>query len=137
MSRFRYAADPLCLASCALYVANCWLWKPHTHSVFLRAHFNDLLLIPCALPLILWLHRRLGWRTHDRPPEAAEVTLHFCVWALVAEVLAPSLIDVTGDVFDVLAYTAGALIGFACWPLTVLLPTYARGVARRARRRRS
>jgi len=115
VSRFRYAADPLCLASCALYVTNCTLWKPHSGSVFLRAHFNDLLLIPCALPLILWLHRQMGWRADDRPPRAGEIALHLGVWALIAEVFAPLLFRATGDALDVLAYTTGAVIAFAWW----------------------
>ena len=129
MTRFRYASDPLCLASCALYVANCWAWKPHTDSEFLRAHFNDLLLIPCALPLILWLHRRLGWRTHDRLPEFGEIALHLGVWTLMAEAVAPPLFGVTGDPLDVLAYTVGAVITMGWWRLRVLPPTSARADA--------
>lgn len=114
--RFRYALDPLCLAACALYAANRLLVKPHAASPFLHGHFNDLLLIPCALPLVLWLQRCLGLRTHDAPPTPAEVALHLAVWTLFAEVLGPlCLRHGTGDAWDVVAYAFGAALAFAWW----------------------
>jgi len=113
--RFRYALDPVCLASCALYAANRWLWKPHTESTFFDGHFNDLLLIPCALPLVLWLHRRLGWRAHDGPPQLGEFALHLLVWSIVAEGLAPALCGVVGDPRDVIAYATGGVAAWCWW----------------------
>jgi hypothetical protein len=118
MRRFRYALDPLCLGACALYALNRWVLKPRIHSAFLHSHFNDLLFIPAALPLVLWLQRRLGLRTSDGPPEAREIALHFVVWSVMAEIVAPHFAHVTGDWRDVLAYAAGALAAWAWW-LTV------------------
>src|SRR5439155_1017652 len=40
--------------------AHRWGLKPRLHSLFLHGYFNALFLIPCALPPILWLHRRFG-----------------------------------------------------------------------------
>ena len=115
MSRFRYAADLVCVAGCALYAANSWWWKSLAHPGFLHSHFDDLLLIPCALPLVLWVHRRLGWRAHDAPPEFREIWLHLVVWSLAAEAFAPHFCQATGDPLDVLAYATGALPAWCCW----------------------
>jgi hypothetical protein len=48
---FCYYRDGLFVLCCLLYAVNRWVVSPHAHSAFLRGHFNDLLLIPCALPL--------------------------------------------------------------------------------------
>ena len=116
MERFRYGADPLCLLCCAAYVLNRWLLKPHWHSAFLHGYFNDLLLIPCALPPLLWLQRRFSLRQHDRPPQGAEVLFHLVVWSLLFELVGPQLVKhATGDPLDVAAYAVGGLFAFAWW----------------------
>jgi len=62
MKPFRYWRDPLFLGCCALYAVNRWVVKPHFQGAFFHSWLNDALLIPCALPLLLWVHARLGWR---------------------------------------------------------------------------
>jgi len=37
------------------------------------SHFNDLLLIPCALPTVLLLQRWCKLRSHDEPPRPGEI----------------------------------------------------------------
>jgi hypothetical protein len=114
--RFRYLLEPLCIAACVCYAANRWLVKPHVAVSFLHGHFNDILLIPCALPLVLWLQRRLGLREHDRFPTLAEVTAHLAVWTLIAEWIGPRWLNRgTGDVWDVAAYALGAAIALTAW----------------------
>lgn len=116
MRPFRYLLDPLCLVACALYAVNRWIVKPHVASPFLRGHFNDLLLIPCALPLLLWMQRRLGLRRHDRFPSLGEIALHLGVWAVIAEWIGPRwLHHGVGDLWDVVAYTAGAIAAAFLW----------------------
>lgn len=116
MKRFRYALDPLCIFGCAVYALNRWLVKPHVDGIFLHGHFNDLWLIPCALPLVLWLHRNLGLRNHDGPPTPGEVGLHLAVWSIICELVGPRLfVHATGDVLDVLAYAVGGLAALAWW----------------------
>jgi hypothetical protein len=116
VKKFRYALDPLCLACCVLYALNRWGLKPHTHIAFFRFWFNDLLLIPCALPPLLQVHRWMKLRGHDRPPSAAEVFSHLMFWSVLFEVAGPHLMrGVTGDWHDVAAYAAGALAAFGCW----------------------
>lgn len=115
MKRFAYGRDPLCLAGCALYALNRWVLKPHVASPLLRGQFNDFLLIPAALPWVLWLQRKLGLRTHDAPPGVGEIAFHLVVWSVLFEVIGPHLMRVTGDPLDVLAYTAGALLALGWW----------------------
>lgn len=116
MKVFGYARDPLCGLAITLYVVNRWVLKPAFDWTFLHWHFNDVLLIPAALPLVLWVQRKLGWRDHDRYPDSKEIALHLLVWAVIAEGLGPLLFDhVTGDWRDVIAYAAGALLARLWW----------------------
>ncbi|HSI61838.1 MAG TPA: hypothetical protein VLE43_01930 [Candidatus Saccharimonadia bacterium] len=116
MARFRYLLDPLCLTGCALYALNRWVVKPRVEAEFIQFHFNDLWLIPCALPLILWLHRKLGLRNHDGFPSVAEVLSHLVVWCVICEAIGPRWMPGTsGDLRDVYAYTSGALPALLYW----------------------
>ena len=115
VKRFRYLRDGLFLFSCSLYVLNRWGIKPHTHNAFMRFHFNDLLLMPAALPVLLWVQRGLRLRTNDDPPTWNEIALYTVFWSILFEVIGPHLIrGVTGDPWDVAVYFIGA-IGAGLW----------------------
>jgi len=106
----------VCLISCAFYAANRWCLPATLKGPFLRNHFDDLLLIPAALPLILWLQCGLRLRTTDAPPDWREVLMHLVVWSVAAEVVGPHLFShATGDILDVVAYTAGAVVATVIW----------------------
>lgn len=116
MKTFRYFRDGLFLAGCLLYGLNRWVLKPELEPGFFHAHFNDLLLIPCALPLMLLLHRKLKLRTHDGQPTPGEVALHLVVWSVLFELVGPNwMVYTTADPHDVLAYAAGAVAAGAWW----------------------
>ena len=116
MQRFLYWRDPLFILGCAAYTLNRWLLKPHLASRFLHGYFNDLWLIPCALPPILWLHRRLGLRADDSYPRVSEILLHLAFWSVLFEYLGPKFMPHTvGDPLDVLAYAAGAAVAGIWW----------------------
>lgn len=118
MKRFAYALDPLCLVACALYAFNRFWLHQHTQSAFLDGYLNDLLLIPAALPLALWVQRRLGLRADDARPRWAEITLHLLAWSIMAEAVAPQLLSYpTADWRDLVAYSAGALAAGCWWQL--------------------
>ena len=120
---FRYAFDPLCLAACALYAANRWLVKPHVESPFLRGHFDDLLLIPCALPLVLWAQRRLGLRAHDEPPTPGEIAMHLAAWTVIAEWIGPRWLHRgVADAWDAASYALGAALAFVVWAVRHPVP---------------
>jgi len=115
---FRYCADPVCLAATAAYLLNRLWIAPHwgSSAPFLTAHFADLLLVPSALPLLLWLQRRTGLRLHDQPPQTGEILVATGWWALLFEGVFPPLLHRgVGDPLDVLAYAAGALLAALCW----------------------
>jgi hypothetical protein len=119
VNRFRYGLDPLCLTAIGFYCVNRWWAKPALHSAFLHGYFNDLLLIPAALPLVLWLQRKLGLRAGDGPPSFYEVAMHLVVWSLVCEALGPLLFHRgTPDWADVASYTVGAAVALAFWQRT-------------------
>ena len=116
MRRFRYGLDRCCVVSCSAYVANRWIVPSALKGTFLRDYFSDVLLIPSALPLVLWLHRRFGWRPDDSPPRWREILLHVAVWSMAAEGVAPHLFArATGDPWDVVAYAGGALASGVIW----------------------
>lgn len=116
MKLFAYGRDPLCLIAMGSYVINRWALKPAVDIPFLENHFNDLLLIPAALPLILWVQRKLNWRTDDRFPSLSEISLHLIMWSLIAEGAGPHLFaHATADWRDLVAYTAGAILSGLWW----------------------
>ncbi len=116
MKCFRYLRDPLFLGCCALYATNRWLIKPHVHVMFFRCWFNDTLLIPCALPPVLMVHRWFGLRAHDAMPTTLEIFAHLTGWAVLFEVIGPWLVPhTTADPWDVVAYAAGAVVALLWW----------------------
>ena len=83
---------------------------------FSRAYLNDLLLIPCALPLVLWVHASLGWRNKESYPTLNELIGHLMVWSIIAEGVGPKLIShAVPDYGDVLAYVVGGMSAYAWW----------------------
>lgn len=116
MNRFRYARDPLCLTACVCYAANRWMVPLALKGFFLRDYFADTLLIPAALPIILWVQRRTGLRAEDARPRWREILFHLAVWAVAAELIAPHLFSrATCDPWDVAAYASGAVLSGLIW----------------------
>jgi hypothetical protein len=115
MKKFRYLGDGLFLVCCSLYALNRWCIKPHTHNAFMRFHFNDMLLIPCALPPLLLLQRWWNLRTMDDPPTWGEIALYTVFWSILFEGIGPHLMSrATGDPWDVVVYFIGG-IGAGLW----------------------
>jgi hypothetical protein len=116
MSRFGYLRDPLFLVAIAGYALNRWLLKPVVPSPFLHSYFADLLLIPAALPVVLWVQRLAGLRQHDFAPSWAEVLAHLAVWSVICEFVGPHWLQRgTADMWDVMAYASGAVIAWFWW----------------------
>lgn len=115
MPRFHYFRDALFLTACMAYGINRCFIKPHALPGFMMFHFNDLWLIPCALPPVLWLHQRLGLRAQDGPPQPFEIAGHLVFWSLLFEWIIPKLTHASGDPTDVAAYALGAIIAGMWW----------------------
>ncbi len=116
MRKFGYLRDGLFLTSCALYAANRFVLKPLVPGGFFSWWFSDLLLIPCAAPVSLWIERRLGLRSHDRPPTVGEILFLLVLWSVLFEVVAPRFLpQATGDWHDVVAYALGAALALSWW----------------------
>ena len=118
MKHFGYARDPVCVVACACYGVNRWLLPAAFRGAFMRNYFSDVLLIPAALPLVLWLQRRLGLRPADAKPQWSEIGLHLVVWSVAAELIAPHFFSrAAGDPWDVAAYAVGAFVSGLIWRL--------------------
>ena len=104
------------MAACGLYALNRCLLKPHLDWSILHFWFNDTLLIPCALPPLLFAYRILGLRRHDAKPSTVETVSVLIGWSILFEWIGPHLIRHTkGDPLDVIAYAAGALFAQLWW----------------------
>ena len=116
MRRFLYCRDPLFLIGCAAYALNRWMLKRHLASRFLHGYFNDLWLILCALPPILWLHRRLRLRADDSYPQLSEIALHFAFWWVPVYVHRAEIYAAHGwRSSRCAAYLAGAIVAAIWW----------------------
>jgi len=125
MTRFEYWRDPLFLVCTFSYALNRWYLKPRFASPFLHNWFNDLLLIPCALPLLLWFYRKLRLRSSDEFPTLAETCSVLVLWSLLFEWLGPHLIKYTvGDWRDVIMYWGGGISAWLLWHYRDLLPSH-------------
>jgi len=109
--------EPLFITSVCLYTANTRLVGHLTSaSPFFRNHFNDPLLVPCALPPLLCLVSLLGVRKDRRDASGFEVILCLLVWSAMFEVLGPSMFQAaTGDFRDIAAYWVGGGGSWLYW----------------------
>ncbi len=113
--KFRYGLDPLCLMACAMYLICRFLIKPHFTTGFWHNHAIDVLLVPAALPFLLWVQRKLRLRLNDEFPTWSEIGLHLALWSILFEGFGPMLMSVTRDWLDIAAYTVGALFAGLWW----------------------
>lgn len=113
--RYAFHHDGLFWTGCAAYALNRWVFKSLTHDPFLHSHFNDLWLVPCVLPLVVWLHERFGGRASG-PPTLREIAAHLVLWSLLFEWAGPHLLRrATGDTWDVACYAVGGAVAWAWW----------------------
>ncbi len=114
--RFRYALDPACWVGALCYGANSVFLHVRPSEGFFASYWNDLWMVPCALPLILWVHRCLGWRDSGAYPTVGEIVGHWLLWSLLAEGLGPRwMAHAVADPWDVVAYGMGALLAGVWW----------------------
>jgi hypothetical protein len=120
---FRYLRDPLFLASVALYFVNRLVLRPAIYGgalgSFLHGSLNDVLCIPFWVPIMVWMMRKTGLRTHDDAPTGMEILVPLLLWAWFFELVLPKVAAfkglATSDAGDVLCYTVGAAIAVGAW----------------------
>ncbi|MDB6137843.1 MAG: hypothetical protein JWO94_915 [Verrucomicrobiaceae bacterium] len=123
MPRFRYWTNLPFVAGCCAYLLNRCVIKPRIPSGFFHTHFDDLWLIPCALPPLLWLHHLCGMRDRNSVPTWAEIASHLLFWSFFLEWLGPLLVPRSvGDPWDVAAYATGALASGLWWHRHTFMP---------------
>ena len=131
VTKFRFQRDGLFLTGMICYALNRWLLKPVVPSSFLHSYFNDLWLIPCALPLVLWIQKWLGWRG-NHAPTLGEIFGHLALWSVLFEAIGPKLTPhATGDLVDVLCYCFGGVFAWAWWHRHLPSPADRAGVSAR------
>lgn len=115
---YRFYRDRLFWAASGAYLANgaAKAFSGEMPHWFLKNYFNDLLLIPCALPPLLSLHLILGLRHTDGTPTASEVAFHLLIWCLFFEFLGPSVMrQGVSDPIDCVCYAAGGIAALLYW----------------------
>jgi hypothetical protein len=115
---FAYFTDKTFLSACSLYAANRFWGKPLLGDSlhFLRDHFDDCLLLPAALPPLLYVFRKLGLRRDDSPPSIREVAEWTFIWSVAFEWAFPHFLHKgVSDLRDVLGYAAGGLVSWLLW----------------------
>ena len=126
MSRFAYLRDHLFWISLATYAINRLLIRPHcgpfinAHAHWLwefsHSHLDDCLLIPAALPVVLWLQRLTGLRNHDGPPGWGEMLGHLAIWSVMCKFVGPHWLHIgVADPWDLLAFTMGGIAACLWW----------------------
>jgi hypothetical protein len=126
MNRFGYLHDRLCVSSLAAYALNRLFVLPHltgavhTHLPwawpFLHSHLDDLLLMPAALPVVLWLQHLTGLRNHDRPPGWREMLAHLFIWSVMCKIIGPDYFHIgVADPWDVLFFAGGGIAACFWW----------------------
>jgi hypothetical protein len=126
MNRFGYLQDRLCGICLTAYALNRLVILPHLagflHShlrwawPFLHSHFDDLLLMPAALPVVLWLQRLLGLRKQDCPPSWSEMFFHLGIWSVMCKIIGPFYFHIgVADPWDFLFFAAGGSAACLWW----------------------
>lgn len=126
MRCFSYLQDRLFILSLMAYALNRLVIRPHLNWFIqsylhwawplLHSHFDDLLLMPVALPVVLWLQRLGGLRTHDRPPGWGEAFFHFVIWSVMCKVVGPGFFKLgVADPWDILFFAAGGVAACFWW----------------------
>jgi hypothetical protein len=126
MNRFGYLRDRLFWLSAAAYSFNRLYLKFHLTALraspfhfvwsFFHSHFDDLLLMPAALPVVLWMQRFTGLRKNDLPPSWMEMIFHLAIWSVICKVVGPFWLKIgTADPWDVLAFTFGGVAAWFWW----------------------
>ena len=118
---FKYLADPVCIASLIIYAINRFVLKPrHIGGWFTHGYLNDLLCLPLFVPIILYIQRILGIRSHDGYPRPWEIFQQWVIFSVMFQWVIPKFpktFTSAGDPLDMIAYLAGGVVAGFVWNL--------------------
>lgn len=115
---YHFWRDPVCLGSWLLYVVNRFALIPlfAAYIPFLREHLDDSLLIPAALPPLLWVRTVCGLRPSQGVPSWREIVFWTALSSLFFEYLGPRYLHHSvGDWGDVVVYWVGGILAGLIW----------------------
>ncbi len=126
MKPYGYLEDRLFNLALLIYGANRLLVLPHFPAfikvihpwvwAYLHGHLDDTLLIPVALPVVLWIQKKTGLRNHDQPPGFMEIAGHLVIWTLICKIIGPlAWHSGVEDPWDVLCFGLGGLGSWIYW----------------------
>jgi hypothetical protein len=109
--------EPVFVVSALAYWSNFILLRYFSvHNHFLKFYFDDVLLVPCALPVILFFVAAFGFRDLRRPPTLSEIITCLIIWSIAFEIVGPAIMAKgTADILDIVAYWFGAGVSWILW----------------------
>ena len=109
---FYYLYKPLFIFSTLLYLVNRFCLKVFFNQTsFITNYFNDLLLTPVLLPIILTVGIIFKQRYWVFKPSLAEILFWVIIFSIFFEVITPCFNPrSTGDYMDAICYLSGGLV---------------------------
>lgn len=117
-TQFRYIRDPVFVVSVSLYLINEFIILEYGifKTGFIAFYFNDFLLVPVVLPILLFISKKLKLRLVDIPPTLLELIIPLLIWSVLFEFIFPYFISKgTADLLDILFYFLGGLLSWMIW----------------------
>ncbi|MBT5927893.1 MAG: hypothetical protein HOH33_14870 [Verrucomicrobia bacterium] len=92
----------------------------NAESGWMDYYWNDVWMLPCAIPLVLSVYNALGLRQSMEIPSGFEILWHGILWGLIAEFVGPLLfVHAVGDPWDLAAYAVGGFLLYFRWHLPI------------------
>jgi len=116
-NKFNYLLDPIFIIALSAYIFNKLfiLLKLPFLSSFHLYYLNDFFLVPCCLPLLLFVVHKLGHRD-CAPPTFFEIAIVLIIWSFLFEFFGPNYLQWgTKDILDVVVYWCGGIIAWFFW----------------------
>jgi hypothetical protein len=124
---YKYYRDPVFVISIISYSINKLLLISHRsfESSFMKNYFNDIFVVPCLLPILIYCIARMKLRNKYSGPLLIEIFLFVSVISLTCEILGPFFLNKgVYDPNDIIAYLLGGMISWFIWRYSVVSYRY-------------
>lgn len=118
--KYKFIRDYFFLISLIIYGLNYVSIKFGIYTnYFMQCYFNDIFLVPVALPVVLYIVKLLKYRG-SYYPTLSEILTCLIIWSVFFEYIGPKYLNKgIADVYDVIAYFIGAVVSFIVWRIKV------------------